>query len=160
MSAVARLKDRADRIGEFWGHPEDRSFNELLIDLEKDKAARAVIFALLREMERHSQRRPASRPSGTLSPRVLLNGHLRRGSLTLRDDEESVSFEQDLLHVRDEVLSNDHELAGVVPGSLVLGLRDRYGSVTFLQTTLANDDSERVLRIGLVRRLDAFIDLP
>jgi hypothetical protein len=44
--------DRADRIGEFWGHPETRTFAELLIDLEEDKAARAVVFGLLREMER------------------------------------------------------------------------------------------------------------
>jgi hypothetical protein len=44
--------ERADRIGEFWGHPETRTFGELLIDLEEDKAARAVVFGLLREMER------------------------------------------------------------------------------------------------------------
>jgi hypothetical protein len=44
--------DRADRIGEFWGRPETRTFGELLIDLEEDKAARAVVFGLLREMER------------------------------------------------------------------------------------------------------------
>jgi hypothetical protein len=44
--------DRADRIGEFWGHPETRRFGELLIDLEEDKAARSVVFGLLREMER------------------------------------------------------------------------------------------------------------
>jgi hypothetical protein len=43
---------RADRIGEFWGSPETRAFAELLIDLEEDKAARAVVFGLLREMER------------------------------------------------------------------------------------------------------------
>jgi hypothetical protein len=43
--------DRADRIGEFWGYPQSRAFAELLIDLE-DKAARAVVFGLLREMER------------------------------------------------------------------------------------------------------------
>jgi hypothetical protein len=51
---VLRLPDfdRADRIGEFWGHPETREFGELLIDLEEDKAARAVMFGLLREMER------------------------------------------------------------------------------------------------------------
>jgi hypothetical protein len=51
---VLRLPDfdRADRIGEFWGHPETRTFGELLIDLEGDKAARAVVFGLLREMER------------------------------------------------------------------------------------------------------------
>jgi hypothetical protein len=33
------------------GHPETRTFGELLIDLEEDKAARAVVFGLLREME-------------------------------------------------------------------------------------------------------------
>jgi hypothetical protein len=42
--------DRGDRIGEFWGHPETREFGELLIDLEEDKAARAVVFGLLAEM--------------------------------------------------------------------------------------------------------------
>jgi hypothetical protein len=45
--------ERADRIGEFWGHPDTRTFGELLIDLEEDKAARAVVFGLLREMGRH-----------------------------------------------------------------------------------------------------------
>jgi hypothetical protein len=51
---VLRLPDfdRADRIGEFWGHPETRTFGELLIDLEEDRAARAVVFGLLAEMER------------------------------------------------------------------------------------------------------------
>jgi len=51
---VLRLPDfeRADRIGEFWGHPEMRTFGELLIDLEEDKVAGAVVFGLLREMER------------------------------------------------------------------------------------------------------------
>jgi hypothetical protein len=44
--------DRAERIGEFWGHPKTRTFGELLIDLEEDKAARAVVFGLLAEMER------------------------------------------------------------------------------------------------------------
>jgi hypothetical protein len=44
--------ERADRIGEFWGHPETRTFGELLIDLEEDRAARAAVFCLLREMER------------------------------------------------------------------------------------------------------------
>jgi hypothetical protein len=32
--------------------------------------------------------------------------------------------------------------------------------VALLQTTLADDDSERVLRIGLEGRLDAFIEPP
>jgi hypothetical protein len=38
---VLRLLDfeRAQRIGEFWGHRETRTFGELLIDLEGDKAA-------------------------------------------------------------------------------------------------------------------------
>jgi hypothetical protein len=44
--------DRADRIGEFWASPKTRTFGELLIDLEEDKAARAVVFGLLREMAR------------------------------------------------------------------------------------------------------------
>jgi hypothetical protein len=43
---VLRLPDfdRADRIGEFWASPETRTFGELLIDLEEDRAARAVVF--------------------------------------------------------------------------------------------------------------------
>ncbi len=28
--------ERADRIGEFWGYPESRTFAELLIDCEED----------------------------------------------------------------------------------------------------------------------------
>jgi hypothetical protein len=32
--------DRADRIGQFWGNPKTRTFGELLIDSEEDKAAR------------------------------------------------------------------------------------------------------------------------
>ncbi len=49
---VLRLPDldRADAIGTFWGHPETRTFGELLIDLEEDKAARAVVFGLLAEI--------------------------------------------------------------------------------------------------------------
>ena len=44
--------ERADRIGEFWGHPGTRTFGEVLIDLQEDKAARAVVFGLLAEMQR------------------------------------------------------------------------------------------------------------
>lgn len=49
---VLRLPDfdRVGRIGEFWGHPGTRTFGELLIDLEEDKAAQAVVFGLLREI--------------------------------------------------------------------------------------------------------------
>jgi hypothetical protein len=48
---VLRLPDfdRAERIGEFWGHPETRTFGELLIDLGEDKALRAVLVGMLRE---------------------------------------------------------------------------------------------------------------
>ena len=35
--------DRADRIGEFWGYPESRTFAELLIDCEEDRTLRAVL---------------------------------------------------------------------------------------------------------------------
>jgi hypothetical protein len=51
---VLRLPDldRVERIGDFWGHPETREFGELLIDLGEEPAAKAVIWGLLREMER------------------------------------------------------------------------------------------------------------
>jgi hypothetical protein len=42
---------RVERTGEFWGPPETREFGEPLIDLEEDKAARAVVFGLLAGME-------------------------------------------------------------------------------------------------------------
>jgi hypothetical protein len=46
---VLRLPDldRAEQIGEFWRHPDSRTFGELLIDREEDKTARAVLFGLL-----------------------------------------------------------------------------------------------------------------
>jgi hypothetical protein len=51
---VLRLPDfeRADAIGTYWGHPETRTLGELLIDLEEDRHLKAVIWGLLREMER------------------------------------------------------------------------------------------------------------
>jgi hypothetical protein len=45
--------DRADRIGEFWSHPESRAFADLLIDCEEDRTLKAVIWGLLSEMERN-----------------------------------------------------------------------------------------------------------
>jgi hypothetical protein len=40
---------RADRIGEFWGNPESRTFGELLIDYEDDRTLRAVLIGVLRD---------------------------------------------------------------------------------------------------------------
>jgi hypothetical protein len=37
--------ERADRIGEFWGYPPDRTFGELLIDLEEDRTFRATRYS-------------------------------------------------------------------------------------------------------------------
>jgi hypothetical protein len=46
--------ERADRIGEFRGHPESRAFAELLIDCEEDGTLRAVLVGILRDAERSS----------------------------------------------------------------------------------------------------------
>jgi hypothetical protein len=44
--------DRADRIGEFWGFAESRTFAELLIDWEQDRVLSAVLVGMLRESDR------------------------------------------------------------------------------------------------------------
>jgi len=50
---VLRLPDfdRADRIGEFWASPDTRTFGELLIECEVDRALRAVLVGMLRESD-------------------------------------------------------------------------------------------------------------
>jgi hypothetical protein len=61
---VLRLPDfdRADRIGEFWGHPETRTFGELMIDLEEDRTLKAVIWGCSRRWsEGLTERRTAGR---------------------------------------------------------------------------------------------------
>jgi len=66
---VLRLPDSIAPTGSASsGGTRRRTFGELLIDLEEDKAARAVVFGLLAEMERGSQGRTASRSSEIASP--------------------------------------------------------------------------------------------
>ncbi len=48
--------DRAGRIGEFYGNPKTRTFAELLIDCEEDRALRAVLVGMLRERREGSSR--------------------------------------------------------------------------------------------------------
>jgi hypothetical protein len=44
--------DRVQAIGNWWSLPRYRSFGELLIDCEEDRATRALVVTMLRERER------------------------------------------------------------------------------------------------------------
>jgi hypothetical protein len=44
--------ERAARIREFWASPATWTFGELLIGLEEDRTARAVVVEMLREADR------------------------------------------------------------------------------------------------------------
>ena len=63
--------DRADRIGEFWSHPESRTFAELLIDCEEDRALRAV------RASPFGIPTPRSGRAGLWLPAISRNGHFR-----------------------------------------------------------------------------------
>lgn len=54
--------DRAARIGEFYSDPRTRTFADLLIDLEDDRAARAMLVGMLRERRHYGQRQEFEGP--------------------------------------------------------------------------------------------------
>lgn len=55
---------RAARIGEFYSNSRTRTFADLLIDLEEDRAARAIVVGMLQERRHYGQwqENPSDRP--------------------------------------------------------------------------------------------------
>jgi hypothetical protein len=49
--------ERAERVGEFWSYPQSRTFAELLIDCEED---RAMLVGMLREAKDQRRSRPGA----------------------------------------------------------------------------------------------------
>ena len=70
--------DRADRIGEFGGYPDIRTFAELLIDYEEDRTLRAVLVGMLREADKKAN----SRRAAASAARHALGGGGTRGTPT------------------------------------------------------------------------------
>jgi hypothetical protein len=52
MSSGSQTSSEPTGSESSWGNPKTRTFAELLIDLEEDRSLKAVIWGLLREMER------------------------------------------------------------------------------------------------------------
>ena len=75
--------ERADRIGEFWGYPESRTFADLLIDCEEDRTLRAVLVGMLREAD--GRRLRAGRSPGP----ITTEEHFRTFSMDRTGREEA-----------------------------------------------------------------------
>jgi magnesium chelatase family protein len=80
--------DRAQAIGDWWSLPRYRSFAELLIDCEEDRATRALVVTMLRERERggwrHSPRSRSVRPRTSHRARVVHHRPSKRPDLSSR----------------------------------------------------------------------------
>jgi len=86
--------ERGDAIGTFWGHPETRTFGELLIDLEEYKAAGRSRSGC---SENGAEVAPSGRGRRAASYRLRLRERTRLQEVALLEDEVA------LVHVEDEV---------------------------------------------------------